>query len=1188
LKDITERVQAQESLQESEAHYRLLAENITDIIWTMDMNLRFTYVSPSVTRMLGYSVEEAMALTLEEVLPPASLEVVMKVFAEEMAVEEMEQKDLSRSLMMEVEYYCKDGSTICTEITVTGLRDPDGRLVEALGVTRDITERVRAEKALRESEEQYRGLFERVPVGLYRTTPGGQILDANPVTVQMLGYPNQETLLAVNVVELFVNPDDRGFEMGLLGDEEIMSSYELRMRRRDGVVIWVRDTFRAVRDAQGQILSLEGSLEDITERVRAAEALRYRQLQLSILNQMGAALAGTLELERIYRIAFEYIAQLVDCPNIGVSLYDPATRTLRADFMVSDGELIDAALFPPLVMGVETTQGRARAIATRQPEIIADYPAITKGVDILVVGASKENHTVNSAMYVPMVVRGQVTGLLEMQSYQLNAYKEEETALIGPVANQIGMTIENARLYEQAQQEIAKRVRAQESLLERTEELELLYEAGQQLSQTLDIDTIYDTFYKLVSRIMVCDSLAVSSFDPKEKLIHCVYIVIEGHQQDASRLPPLPLNPEDQGTQSVVIHTGKSLLIRDYQTRLQTSKKVFYMNEEGGVVDHNQAPDNAKVTRSAIVIPYKLQGLVAGVIQVMSYRLEAYSEADLSILESLASQIAVVSNNALLYQQTQRSYRELALLNRVIAAASTTLEPKAVLETPCRELALAFDVPQAAAVLLNEARTASLVVAEYLEEGYTSAMDMVIPLEGNPATQYVIEHKAPLAVADVQHDPRMATIHDLMRQRGTVSMLLLPLIVRGQVVGTLGLDAVERREFSSEEIDLAANAAASAAQALENARLFSQTNQQLNRMGALHAIDEVISASVDINMTVSMLLDQVLTHLEVDAADVLLFDPIMLTLECIGRKGFRTSALEHTHLRLGQGLAGQVGLQREIKHIPDLREDEEVFLASPELSGEGFVAYYGIPLIAKGVLKGVLEIFHRSTLSSDDEWLRFLHALASQAAIALDNAIMFADLQRSNLELSMAYNSTLEGWAKALELKDMETEGHSRRVTEITIRLASVMGIGGEALAHVRRGALLHDIGKMGIPDSILQKPGPLNDEEWVIMRQHPVYARDMLAPIAYLRRAIDIPYSHHEKWDGSGYPRGLRGEQIPLPARIFAIVDVWDALNSDRPYRDAWPKQKIIAHIQEQSGKHFDPRVVEAFLELIDAEGDK
>jgi len=167
-------------------------------------------------------------------------------------------------------------------------------------------------------------------------------------------------------------------------------------------------------------------------------------------------------------------------------------------------------------------------------------------------------------------------------------------------------------------------------------------------------------------------------------------------------------------------------------------------------------------------------------------------------------------------------------------------------------------------------------------------------------------------------------------------------------------------------------------------------------------------------------------------------------------------------------------------------------------------------------------------------------------------------------------------------LRDKETEGHTQRVTELTLKLARAMGLTNSDLVHIRRGALLHDIGKMGVPDGILFKEGPLTEEEWKIMRQHPRFAYEMLSPIEYLRPALDIPYCHHEKWDGSGYPRGLKGEEIPLAARLFAVVDVYDALTSDRPYRPAWPRQKTLEHIRQLSGSHFDPQVVETFMELL------
>jgi len=193
-----------------------------------------------------------------------------------------------------------------------------------------------------------------------------------------------------------------------------------------------------------------------------------------------------------------------------------------------------------------------------------------------------------------------------------------------------------------------------------------------------------------------------------------------------------------------------------------------------------------------------------------------------------------------------------------------------------------------------------------------------------------------------------------------------------------------------------------------------------------------------------------------------------------------------------------------------------------------------------------------------------------------------AKLRDANTQLLSAYEATIEGWSHALDLRDRETEGHSRRVTQLTVKLAQALGISDNEIMHIRRGALLHDMGKIGIPDAILHKPAKLTDEEWKIMRNHPQLAYDMLYPIEYLRPALEIPLTHHEKWDGTGYPRGLKGEEIPIVARLFAVVDVWDALTSDRPYRPAWSPEQALAYIQEQSGKHFDPQVVDLFFKVV------
>jgi PAS domain S-box-containing protein/putative nucleotidyltransferase with HDIG domain len=358
--------------------------------------------------------------------------------------------------------------------------------------------------------------------------------------------------------------------------------------------------------------------------------------------------------------------------------------------------------------------------------------------------------------------------------------------------------------------------------------------------------------------------------------------------------------------------------------------------------------------------------------------------------------------------------------------------------------------------------------------------------------------------------------------------------------------------------------------------------RHLSRLTALRDVDMAIGASTDLRLTLNVLLEQVVEQLHVDAADVLLLNPHSRMLEYAAGRGLRTKNPELVRLPLGESLAGRVALEQHIIQVPNLAVSGTSFGRAQLVAGEGFVDYYGAPLVAKGQTRGVLEVFHRAPLEPDQEWLDFFEALAAQAAIAIDSAQLFDNLQRSNAELSIAYDSIIEGWSRALDLRDKETEGHTLRVSEMTIRLAQEIGIQEEQLVHLRRGALLHDIGKMGVPDRILLKPGPLTEDEWTIMRKHPGLAYDLLSPIPFLRPALDIPYCHHEKWDGTGYPRGLKGDQIPLSARIFAIVDVWDALRSDRPYRSSWSEEKVRAYIESQSGAHFDPRVVRVFLDLL------
>ncbi len=368
----------------------------------------------------------------------------------------------------------------------------------------------------------------------------------------------------------------------------------------------------------------------------------------------------------------------------------------------------------------------------------------------------------------------------------------------------------------------------------------------------------------------------------------------------------------------------------------------------------------------------------------------------------------------------------------------------------------------------------------------------------------------------------------------------------------------------------------------EQKRASLQLQKQLRRVQSLRNIDLSILSATDLRVVLKTILEETIFHLRVDAAVVHLFNANTLMLEPTVSAGEIQCDLTEMSIRLGEGLIGNAALKRRtLTAINAGIVGTSSFPQSTATIGNT-QTIYTTPLISKGNLMGVLSTISNVPLEADKDWTDYFETLAGQTAMAIDSSKSFEDLQRTNFDLILAYDTTIEGWSHALDLRDKETEGHTQRVTEMTLKLARAAGMTDDELVHVRRGALLHDIGKIGIPDKILHKQGVLTEAEWEIMRQHPVYAREMLFPITYLHPAIDIPYYHHEKWDGTGYPRSLKGEQIPLAARLFAVVDVWDALRSDRPYRKGWPEEDVLEYVLSQAGTHFDPKVVELFMQLM------
>jgi PAS domain S-box-containing protein len=611
---------------------------------------------------------------------------------------------------------------------------------------------------------------------------------------------------------------------------------------------------------------------------------------------------------------------------------------------------------------------------------------------------------------------------------------------------------------------------------------------------------------------------------------------------------------------------------------VHTKKPVIHNNY--GALTHRKGlpPGHAEILRE-LVVPVMRGDKIVAILGVGNKRSD-YTQRDIDIVQQLAELAIEIVERKRSEEEVVKKNADLAALFSISAQLRTATSANEMLPVVLREVKQALNADASAVILLEPGEDDFLFA---LADGVLSSNTGNRCSMENSISGMVMQNRKPYATADFANDTnRCSTITNF---EGLGAAVLVPLQSETEFIGGL-LCARHKNalkgEFSAGEIQLLASIGEMVGTALRRARLYDDALLRLRRVQGLHTIDVAMTSNMDLNVTLYILLNQSLSLMEMDAVDILTFNPVTRTLNYTVGRGFRTNYMEHVQLRLAEGIAGRAALERKAIAVTDITSETNLSRADM-FKKEGFQSLFVAPMVTKGQMRGVLELYSRRKFNPNAEWMEFLEALASQTAIAMDAAQLYNELQRSNLELSMAYDATIEGWSHALDLKDKETEGHTLRVTDWTVRLATLAGIDETEIVHLRRGALLHDIGKLGIPDQILGKAGKLTEEEWEIMRRHTVYGYNMLYPIEFLRPAIDIPYYHHEKWDGTGYPQGLAGEQIPYAARLFAIVDVWDAITSDRPYRKAWSFETALEYIKSESGKQFDPAIADLFLKLVD-----
>lgn len=432
--------------------------------------------------------------------------------------------------------------------------------------------------------------------------------------------------------------------------------------------------------------------------------------------------------------------------------------------------------------------------------------------------------------------------------------------------------------------------------------------------------------------------------------------------------------------------------------------------------------------------------------------------------------------------------------------------------------------------------------------------------------------------ADVlQHVIQKREVFTIPDHEELISGGLFPLIYNGHVIGVMGLLSNQTDYFKPGTITWIKALARIIADNLFEHEQGSEEKQVENQ------ITRALQSSLDVCDALPMVLKLLTILLEADAATALGYSSLTQRFELMATHGLDSPILAKLKLYFETGLAGKNFNGHKPIWVEDLQVSQAYSRPINRLDEEGFRGYLALPLIGHNDLAGVVEIFWREPRYKKTWNLEFLERMAEQVAFAIQRAGIFADLRQRNEELLTRYNAMIEGLSRALELRDLETEGHMRRVSQLTMRLVKHMQIPSDQWSTIKQGALLHDIGKLGIPDAILLKPGSLTPNERKVMQQHVLYGYNILLPILNARHTLDITLYHHEHWDGTGYPYGLKAEQIPLVARLFAVVDVFDALTSDRPYRAAWSHSQVLQYLRAQAGCQFDPQVVKVFLELAE-----
>ena len=1158
--DITARKQSDEALRALSTRQEAILAAFPDILVEVDNNKRYTWANPAGMEFFGDDVlgKEAAYYFAGEQDTYEQAEPLFKGDENVIHLESWQRR--------------KDGEKRLLAWRCRTIKDREGNVTGVISSAHDITESRRYERELEASTMfaqalnetlELQPLLEKLLEAACHAIPAAEkgslamMIDAEHLQVQALSGYRESGILGYTYPITWGYAGRAARQHRPLLVSDIQEDNELKnsdtgnvsgevLELRSAIVIplLVQETVIGVlslESTQPAVFS-EGDLRLlvnfavsaalIIERARLFEETRRRAEETASLLSTSLALSR-LDLQATLQSIGDHAKTLFAADGCRIFLLEPDGKTLRCVLALLENPVAFTDLKIKLGEGVT-----GAVAASGQAEIVNDMTGDSRAVQVP--GTEEEPEAI---MFAPLQEQDRTSGVISIRRVGRNRpFHPADLELLKAFASMAASAVSSTRMFEETRKRVA--------------ELETLNRISIAVRAIMNQDEMLAIVLEETLNALNASHGSISLLNESTGKLHKT--VARGWLSEFAESPIKP----GEGIFGNVFSSGNAHVSRDFAN------------------DEFTRPDMRSQLRpgwGGVSVPIRSTEKTLGVMLVSVPSERELTRDEVRLLNTLAEMTGNALHRMGLYGETVRRAEEFASLYEMHTAISAEHELDTLLQTIVKNAAVLLDAT-ASGIYIYDPANEELQVAVTTHPAIP--VGTILQL-GEGAAGRVAQSRQPLRVGDY------STWEGRSQKYGTTQIraaLEVPILFGGELIGVLVANEIgtSERKFSQGDERLLSLYATQAAGAIRSARLHKETQRRLENLQALREVDRVITSSFDLRPILNTVLNHTITQLGVDAADILMLNPALKTLEFAGGYGFHTRGIERSHLRLGEGHAGRAILQRRIVHVSNLPETGSSFMRAALLTNENFLEYYGVPLISKGEVKGLLEVFHRSPLRPSPEWMEFLETLAGQAAIAIDNSQLFENIQRTNMELGLAYEATIEGWSRAMDLRDEETEGHTQRVSDKAISLARTLGMQDDEIVHLRRGALLHDIGKIGVPDHILLKTGDLTDDEWVIMRKHPQFAYEMLHPIAYLRPSLDIPYMHHEKWDGSGYPRGLKGEQIPLAARIFAIVDVYDALTSDRPYRKAWTKAEAQKYILTQSGKHFDPQVVEKFLQLF------